>query len=176
MHSTSSSYILFIINLLHQVEFGNHLQFHMIHPKSMSICKYCTKKKLKIYNLSEACKFQATFRKNCQVKAKILVFPVPWLSLLRLFVNMNMGSYPQDLISIHFLKCICNNINLWKHYLRSICYIFMELSYTRHVYSICCSLLQNFLICIMLDSAVCSLLLVQHHTCVCVVTITTCIF
>lgn len=85
-----------------------------------------------------------------------------------------MGSYPQDLINIHFLKCICNNINLWKHYLPSICYIFMELSYTRHVYSICCSLLQNFLICIMLDSAVCSLLLVQHHTCVCVVTITTC--
>lgn len=114
--------------------------------------------------------------KNCRVKAKILVFPVPWLSLLRLFVNMNMGSYPQDLINIHFLKCICNNINLWKHYLPSICYIFMELSYTRHVYSICCSLLQNFLICIMLDSAVCTLLLVQHHTCVCVVTITTCIF
>lgn len=42
--------------------------------------------------------------KNCRVKAKILVFPVPWLSLLRLFVNMNMGSYPQDLISI------CGNI------------------------------------------------------------------
>lgn len=68
--------------------------------------------------------------KNCRVKAKILVFPVPWLSLLRLFVNMNMGSYPQDLINIHFLKCICNNINLWKHYLPSIWDIFMELSYT----------------------------------------------
>lgn len=169
MHSTSSSYILFIINLLHQVEFGNHLQFHMTHPKSMSICKYCTKKKLKIYmqsfrSMQISSHLQELF-KNCRVKAKILAFPVPWLSLLRLFVNMNMGSYPQDLINIHFLKCICNNINLWKHYLRSICYIFMELSYTRHVY---CSLLQNFLICIMLDSAVCTLLLVQHHTCVCV--------
>lgn len=80
---------------------------------------------------------------------------------------MNMGSYPQDLISIHFLKCICNNINLWKHYLRSICYIFMELSYTRHVYSICCSLLQNFLICIMLDSAVCTLIGTTPYVCVC---------
>lgn len=166
MHSTSSSYILFIINLLHHVEFGNHLQFHMTHPKSMSIC---------FRSMQISSHLQELF-KNCRVKAKILVFPVPWLSLLRLFVNMNMGSYPQDLINIHFLKCICNNINLWKHYLPSICYIFMELSYTRHVYSICCSLLQNFLICIMLDSAVCSLLLVQHHTCVCVVTITTCIF
>lgn len=108
--------------------------------------------------------------KNCRVKAKILVFPVPWLSLLRLFVNMNMGSYPQDLINIHFLKCICNNINLWKHYLPSICYIFMELSYTRHVYSICCSLLQNFLICIMLDSADCclySIIGTTPYVCVC---------
>lgn len=107
VHSTSSSYILFIINLLHQVEFGNHLQFHMTHPKSMSICKYCTLKKIEniqsFRNMQISSHLQELF-KNCRVKAKILVFPVPWLSLLRLFVNMNMGSYPQDLISI------CGNI------------------------------------------------------------------
>lgn len=70
--------------------------------------------------------------KNCRVKAKILVFPVPWLSLLRLFVNMNMGSYPQDLINIHFLKCICNE-TLFTKYLLHIYGAFLYSSCVQHM-------------------------------------------